>query len=325
MTASVLEIMSLCLYKGGIMKKFIAVILLAGMVLLAGCSMDDQNELGFTRSFGGYDDYDNEVGFRLNSLTSDEVGGAVAPDSQIERKVIRNAWLTLEAKLGQSATELYAQIVNHCNSLGGFEFSSEANHYEKYSAVSAVLKVPPEKLDEFMSFMGDSARIITSKMDSDDVTDQFYDMTTRLETKRRSLESYYVLLENADSLSDITSLKRTIDGIIEEIEAIEGRLRVMSSRIDMATVTLNIRQENDPTPEPRREIDWGALSLDDMGYFISSGFISVVNFLAFILQWLVIIAVTASPLWIPAGAVVLVRRKRRKAKLTISDEEEKSE
>jgi hypothetical protein len=253
---------------------------------------------------------------------SDQVAGANAPE--FERKVIRNANMVLEAKNGQSATELYDAIIGHCNALGGYEFSSESNHHITHSTVTAVLKVPPEKLDQFMNFVGENARIITSRTDSDDVTDEFYDMVTRLDTKRRTLEGYYTLLENSDGLNEILSLQRTINDIIEEIEAIQGRLRVMNSRIDMATVRLSIRQENDPTPEPRREIDWGALTADDMGYFIKTGFISVINVILMLAQWAVIVVAVTSPVLIPTGIVLFVKRRRKITKATVEENEEEN-
>jgi hypothetical protein len=153
-------------------------------------------------------------------------------------------------------------------------------------------------------------------MNSEDITDSYYDATIRLETKRKSLESYFGMLANAKTTDEVLKIQRIIDGITEEIEALEGRLRMWSSRVDMATVNLYIRQDNDPI-QIRKEISWNTLSLDDMGYLIKHGFYSVTNTIVSLLQWIVVILVGYSPLWlILAAAVILffVLKKRRRAR-----------
>jgi hypothetical protein len=234
--------------------------------------------------------------------------------SEQTRKIIRDGNMTVEA---ENAVELYSSLAAFNRSLGGYEFSASTHHHDLFTSVEAVLKVPPEKLDELMAFAGENGKIIRSATASDDVTDRYFDMKTRVETKRRSLESYYNLLERADTASEIITIQRTIDGIIEEIEAFEGRLRVLDSLVEMATLRLYISQKNDPVLE-RRDIDWNALDFSDMGYFIRNGFIAVVNFIATIIKWVIIAVIVTSPLWIlPAIAIVifiLVRRHNKKKK-----------
>ena len=70
-------------------------------------------------------------------------------------------------------------------------------------------------------------------------------------------------------------------------------------------------------PEEPRVITWNSLTLDDMGWFISSGFLNVCNAIFSALQWIVITAAAISPIAIPLAAVIflLVRRhKKKKAK-----------
>ena len=248
--------------------------------------------------------------------SNSEVAGANEPD----RKVIRNAYISVEAAKEQDAAELYKQFVEYCNSLGGHEFSGDMSHYDNYSTVNSVLKLPPEKLEAFIQYVDETAKITNSRIDSDDVTSEYYDLTLRLESKRKSLETYYKLLENLDNLDDVLTLQRTIDRIIEDIEATEGRLRVMNSLVNMATVTLRIHHVSDPEVE-RREVDWGALELDDMGYFIKTGFVTVVNTIAGLFQWVIIILAVTSPFWVPVGILVtvLIVRSKKKKKLRLQE------
>jgi len=251
-----------------------------------------------------------------NRLEINEVAGVSASNPQHTRKIIRNAYLSVETSKEQDMAQVYGELLAFCGTIGGHEFSGEINNGDSYSYVMSVMKIPPDKLDDFLNYVGDKVKIINSRIDADDVTAEFYDLTTRLETKRKSLESYYKLLENADSVEEIIQIQRTIDNITEEIEATEGRLRVLADLVDMATVTLSMHQENDPDAQ-RREVEWGALSGKDMGYYISSGFKSVINTIAALAQWLVIILLVTSPLWLPVTIILIIvikRYKKNKAK-----------
>ena len=64
----------------------------------------------------------------------------------------------------------------------------------------------------------------------------------------------------------------------------------------------------------RREINWNTLSFDDMGYLIKRGFFSVTNAIVSLLQWLVVILVGYSPLWIILGAGIILWWRLRKGR-----------
>ncbi|MCL2698079.1 MAG: DUF4349 domain-containing protein [Oscillospiraceae bacterium] len=255
--------------------------------------------------------YDREAD---GAASIQHTGDSAPLPAEQARIIIRNASMMIEA---ENAVELYRSLNEFNRFLGGYEFSSQTSHHDTYSSVEAVFKIPPEKLDEFMNYAGDNGRIIRSSTTSNDVTDQYFDMRTRVETKRRSLEAYYALLQHANTINKITTLQRTIDSIIEEIEAFEGRLRVLESLSEMATVSLYISQKYDPVieEEERREIDWSALSLDDMGYFIRNGFISVVSTIAAVIQWILIAFVVTLPIWlIPTVIIIIIIRRIKKKK-----------
>ena len=238
---------------------------------------------------GGYADYPQDAGYgAADNMASME---NALPD---DRKVIRNASLDITAK---DAAGLYKSIVDFGTGLGGYENSYSISNFETYSMIRAEFKIPPEQLSAFVSFIGDMGTIVNSSMASEDITENYFDATTRLETKRKSLERYYELLKDARGIEEIVYIQRTIDSITEDIESLEGRLRVWNSLVNMATVNLYIRQNNDPT-QIRKEITWNTLSMDDMAYLIKRGFYSVTNSIMSTLQWIVVGIIGYSPLWI---------------------------
>ncbi|MCL1831280.1 MAG: DUF4349 domain-containing protein [Oscillospiraceae bacterium] len=315
-----------------------ALFCLSGIV---GCSMMDSDEKAVgemaphvnpgwgnndVRDDDDYgDEYDNEYErSEYADEYDDEVAGAEVSD--VERKVIRNASMRVETR-DESATDLYARFVEKADALGGYEFSMNMSRRieKKYGVeyeltdVTAELRVPPEKLGEFMTFVGDNSRVMFSKTDSEDVTAEFYDLQTRLETKRGTLIAYNNMLENAEDLDEILKVQRMIDQITEEIEAIEGRLKVLRSLTGMSRVSITMSQvieyeEEEEEEEEQYVVDWNSLTLEDMGWLIRNGFVTVTSGIITILQWLVIAMAVTSPLWIPVVIliVVLVRRARKR-------------
>jgi len=265
-----------------------------------------------------YDSYDSEY-TTFGVIENESLGymaGGTARTAQTERqavledrKIIRNATLEI---IAEDAAGLYRDIVNYGVGVGGYEHSYSISNYEMFSVINASFKVPPDKLGSFLDFVGESGNVVYSSLSSDDITDSYYDAETRLNTKRRSLDQYYVLLSNASGVEEIAYIQRIIDGITEDIESLEGRLKVWSSQVNMATVDMYIRQENDPL-QIRKEISWNTLSSDDMGYLIKQGFFTITNTITSAMQWLIVILVGYSPLWIimAVGAYLWFRRKKR--------------
>ncbi|MDR0324617.1 MAG: DUF4349 domain-containing protein [Oscillospiraceae bacterium] len=298
----------------------LATLLAALLVFLASCSADNASleaATDFSLNMSGISNIFDSGGASPNALYDkaalpkavDYDESIMATASVIDaRKIIWDASMDIEA---EDAAGLHARLAARAAELGGYEHTNNIRHYEQYSTVSATFKIPPQHLQNFMAYAGDEGKIINSSIGSDDITEGYYDTQLRLETKRHSLDRYFALLSEAKDIDEILRVQRIIDGIIEEIEAMEGRLRVWDILTDMATVSVSIRQENDPVTL-RREINWNTLTADDMGYLIKSGFIAVIGTVLAILQWVAISLLVTAPLWISVLIILWSWRKRRK-------------
>jgi hypothetical protein len=208
--------------------------------------------------------------------------------------------------------------------LGGYEHNNNIRHHEFFSVVEATYKVPPLHIHSFIAYAGEEGRVINSNLSSDDITESYYDSAQRLATKRATLEPYYRLLAEAKNIDEVIRIQRVIDGITEEIEALEGRLRVWDSLTEMAAVSVLIRQENDPV-SIRREISWNTMTAGDMGYLIKIGFTSVTGTALTVLQWIAVAVIVTAPLWIPGLAVwwfILRKRLKRRSRETVTENKE---
>lgn len=311
-----------------ILVKILAAAMAVSMLLtLSACSASSEADSSYvTESYEpSYDmmaDYD--YGFDSNMSLNTSASGAEAPaepmteektetadgsdDAAIERKIIKNADIDMEA---ENAEECYASILAYAKQLGGYESSCSTNTNDygssKYIYIYAELRLPPEKLEEFVGKVGDFGTVTSLDVSSDEITEEYYDLETRMKSKEAALESYYALLEKAETVDEILVIQSRIDGITEEIEAIKGRLRVYDALVSESKVMLSI-SEYVVDPPAEKDFEWDSLSGGDVGKLVKNGFLSVCNFVWSLLQWIFIIVVSISPLLLIAGIVLLVVR-----------------
>jgi hypothetical protein len=241
----------------------------------------------------------------MDSAAGDSFSPPTTTAVENNRKIIWNASLDIEA---EDAAALHWLLASRAAALGGYEHTNNIQNYERHSVVIATYKIPPQHIHAFIAYAGEEGKVINSRLGSEDITESYFDSAQRLETKRSTLEPYYRLMAEAKDIDEIVRIQRIIDGITEEIEALEGRLRVWGALTEMATVDVFIRQENDPI-SIRREISWNTMTTDDMGYLIKIGFTAVTGTALTILQWIAVVLLVTSPLWVIGLAVWWVWRR----------------
>ncbi|MCL2815487.1 MAG: DUF4349 domain-containing protein [Oscillospiraceae bacterium] len=257
---------------------------------------------------------EGEAAEEVFALLSAADSGTAANNLPADRKIIRDASVTMEA---EEVEPSYENILALLSNLGGYEAdrSMYSNSYG-YPVINSTLKVPAGKLDSFLAEIKKEGEIVSSNISSSDISDKYFDARIRLETLEKTLENYYRFLESAESVEEQLEVTRYINDTTYEIEQLKGSLRRWDSLIDYSTVTFYLYPVNEAPEEPR-VIEWDSLSLDDMGWFISSGFLGVCNAIFSVLQWVVISILAISPILIALAVLIflLVRRhKKTKAK-----------
>jgi preprotein translocase subunit SecG len=282
------------------MKKTIIILIVALLAISAfyGCasgSMDNRSPAATTTA--GY----NPGGAKEND-------NAPGGDTQIERKIIRNASLDLEAT---DVVTAYESLLAWAAQYGGYETRRNQQRVNDIISIDAQIKIKPEYLDALLDYAKTLGDVINTQISTEDITDSYYDIQTRLKSMELSLESYYGYLAKAKTIDESLSVQSQINNLTVEIESLKGRLKLWDSLLAESVVTIRLRQTNDPI-KIKKDIDWSTLSFADMGYLMKSGLASVANILVNILQWLAIVVVAASPLWIIAIIVIIVVRRKKK-------------
>ena len=154
-----------------------------------------------------------------------------------ERKLIRTGNVSLEVK---TVTDAEEKIADWAESLGGYV--TNANTWEM--GANFTVRVPSDRFDEAMAQAGNFGRITNRSVNSQDVSDNYYDMKSRLETKyilRDKLQSY---LSQAKDIKDLLEIERQLNQVIQDIESTESRFKRLAGQIDYSTIYINMQFEH---------------------------------------------------------------------------------
>jgi predicted type IV restriction endonuclease len=88
------------------------------------------------------------------------------------------------------------------------------------------------------------------RVDSQDVTEEFYDVEARIRNKKKEEDRLLQLLDTATGkLEDVLAVERELSRVREEIERVEGRLRVLKDLTSLTTINLSVTEVKDYVPE----------------------------------------------------------------------------
>jgi hypothetical protein len=85
--------------------------------------------------------------------------------------------------------------------------------------------------------------IKNKNINTQDVTEQYYDLTARLETNLAVENRYKELLNKAQNIKDVLEIEKSIAEIRGEIESQQGRLNRMKNQIAFSTLNINLYQD----------------------------------------------------------------------------------
>ncbi len=234
-------------------------------------------------------------------------GGTGPQASDFERKLIRTGNVSLEVKTISDAED---KIAGWAKSLGGYV--TNANTWE-YGA-NFTVRVPSASFDDAMAAVGNFGRVTNRSVNSEDVSDNYYDMKSRLETKyilRDKLSSY---LNQAKDIKDLLEIERQLNQVIQDIESTESRFKRLSGQIDFSTIYINMQFERGKDESgiilPNIKDSWNEFLSNVIGFFW--GLVKVLFYI--VIYGIPIVAVAAFFFWLLFGKVGLLVKLFKKLK-----------
>lgn len=232
----------------------------AALVFAAGTGVgrlggNEKNEArtAYDYDYGAYDTYEaypqeDAVALYENSApalgarSAAEKGAANDSTAEDEKKIVRNAWLTLKTERFDEAVSALCEQIEQA---GGVVESRDISGAKNASrSASLTLRVPSDMLDGVLSGAGEWGEVTREQTSAVDMTSTYTDNASRLESARAKKRQLDALYEKAETMEDIITLTDAIFDVQEEIEWLEGQNRRIDNQASMATLYVTINEKS---------------------------------------------------------------------------------
>lgn len=205
----------------------------------------------------------------------------------------------------------------------GSYYVEEQNVKQRCANLTA--RVPKEKLDGFLTQVGEQTNVTSRSENVEDVTLQYVDLESHKKALLTEQDRLLTLLGQAESVEDIIAIEGRLSEVRYQLESMESQLRTYDNQIDYSTVYLNI-DEVRKYSAPQTASAWERIrsgfvkSIEDIGFGIRDFAIGFVIDIPYLVFWGVIIVV----------AVFIFRTvrkawRKRRAKRATADGDNKTE
>jgi len=254
-------------------------------------------------------DYDAASEQAVTNITQPADKGKTKSNSSI-KKIIKDANVSVEVK---NIDQDFKKIATWVESNGGYEFNRQASSYASSKNVTVVFKVPPEKLNVFLSFLSTVGNLSTTNISSNDITDDYYDTAARLQNLKNGRDQFLEIMKKAGTIDELLKVQAELNNITGEIESLEGKLKMWDKLVAESTVSLSISEQSKPV-NVSQNVSWNFSTPGEVWQAMKNGFIMVTNSICSILLWLLIAVVTLSPIIVIVVIIILIIKIMRKKK-----------
>lgn len=218
------------------MKKRLLPLFLALLLSLSACGSSS----GGTTNSAAAGDASADNGWAEAAMdAADTAGGADFSAVRRNAKLILNADLSLET---QDFEKSAADIEKMTAEAGGYIESSGTYGDTGSRSANYTLRVPQEKFEQFYAQLGENMHVVSRSRSSEDVTEQYTDIETRLATLQTKHERLLSLLEKADKMEDIIALENALADCEYEIDSLTGSKRHYDDLVGFSTFYINLRE-----------------------------------------------------------------------------------
>lgn len=272
--------------------------------LLAGCSVASDSD-GAGNSMNVDKGVSEELGGNYGSGTGNS-------DVLADRKLIRKVKMNAET---EDMDALLSKVYQRVDALEGYIESRNIQNGSSYTAArnrsaTLTIRIPAEKLDQFVEDVSGISNIVSTIETSDDVTLKYVATESRLKVLRTEEERLLEFLSKANSVSEMLTLESRLTDVQAEIESVTSQLKVYDNLVDYGTITLAITEVKEYTVVEEEEEE---PTLWDR---ICGGFSSGAKILGGIVEGVIVFFAFLLPFLLPSavilGIILLIVKLRKR-------------
>jgi ATP-dependent Lon protease len=160
-----------------------------------------------------------------------------ADQENTERFVQFEAALTLNTQTPDSVHRSVNMLAVKFN---GYILHAESN--------STVIRIPSDHFTNAVKIIETLGEVSNKEIKGEDVTEQYYDLNTRLESNIKIKERYLELLKMANNVESALKVEKEIERINKEIDLLTGQLNRMKHLVRYSTISVYTGKQVRPGP-----------------------------------------------------------------------------
>ena len=170
--------------------------------------------------------------------------GTASPPAELGVKIIQNATIQLMVKKGR-IDEQSAEITLIASSMGGYVVSSSLSGRSNgnHSTGTITIRVPGKKFGAAVKDLRALGTVRSMDVSSEDVTQEFVDVKSRLRHDRAVESRLLALLARTKTVSEALAVQAQLDTVQEQIEVSQGRLNYLDQLTELSTITIALREK----------------------------------------------------------------------------------
>ena len=301
------------------MKKRLILAMICMSLSLCGCGSSDSatKESSYDRQAADEAYYDGESGFSsgyngdyaaedyaAEDYAAEEAEAPVNEDNTSSggiteeeiadygSKIIRNASLSLDVKSLEAFTDDLKKTVKE---YGGYVESMDVNSYDSEYSESRYgyysVRIPAERLDDFLNIVKNEGTITAKSESTEDVTLQYVDTEARISSYEAERDSLMELLDKATSLKDILTIRDEIADVNYELDSLKRQLKSMQNRVSYSTVSINAKESRLVSISGGGEKSWFAKTWEHFIEELADGLDIAMELLIFLITRLPLFAI----------------------------------
>lgn len=223
-------------------KTAITTLLILALVtsLLVGCGSTTKDTVA---AYGSADNSHVE-----SAEISDELGvstaGGTATETLADQKLVKRAYINAETEdldaLLEALNRQISDLEGYVEYQDVYNGSTYSNH--KYRNAELTIRIPANNLNKFITQVEGASNVVSISQSQEDVTLTYVATESRVKALETEQERLLELMEQAETMSDLLEIEARLTEVRSELEQVTTQLRVLSSKVDYATIELSIEQ-----------------------------------------------------------------------------------
>lgn len=173
------------------------------------------------------------------------------------RAVIHTGRLELEVKDVADAADAAVRIAEDVEGYVGKDSRDVSDASGEAARAVVTLRIPAASFQTGIRRLATLGRELEREITAEDVSEAMVDLDTRIATMRASVKRTRALLNQAQSISDISTVERELSTREAELASLESRRRNLGNQVTYSNITVTLVASETAAPPTQPKIGFG--------------------------------------------------------------------